>query len=478
MTYVRAAVDNRIWLDSKRMPNRAVQAICEELTIDNQEYLKALELGLPEADDLEPYFELFDYEGDWLVLPRGFASQLVEGCEALDIELRWQDERQSSPGLIFDLGKEIPVRSYQDKIVMAVGEAHQGIIKAPTGSGKTVAALEIFRIIRGNALVIVNTKEIAQQWVDRIEQWLGEDYPVGFIGDGEFEITVGINIAIQATLWSRFEKLKEEGFFKRFRAVCLDECHHATAETYNIVVNEFNAEYRFGMSATPDKTGTFELSQAVLGPIIVEITEEDVADQILKPDVHVWETEFGMNHGGDKTNQGFRRADYETILKALVSDDQRTQRIVDVLMEEHYENANLVLSKRLGHLSNIWEALVANGYPQERIFTIAGMDSRAARKETVAATEEANCVVLSTLADEALDAPRLDRLFITFPTANAKLVQQQVGRIRRKHPDKEDAVVVDFRDWQVKQLNRQYMTRRHQVYNPLGFKVIKRKDNQ
>ena len=476
MAFVKAFVDHHIWVDRNYLPAGVEQFITEALTFDNQEYLKALKLHLADADHMDPYVEMYEYEGDWLVMPRGFASQLGEGAEALGIDLRWHDERCRTDGFVG--GEEIPARPYQEKIIRAIIEAEQGIAKAPSGSGKTVAALEIIRRKHGNAIVIVNTKEIMQQWIDRAAQWLGEDYPVGMIGDGEFEISEGLTVAIQATLWSRHEQLKRDNFFRRFRTVCLDECHHATAETYQYVVNQFQAEVRFGQSATPEKTGDFNIAQAVLGPIVVEVTEEDVEKSIIRPEVHVWQTEFGALYKGDKkTDRGYRRNNYHEIVQFLTEDQKRTQLIVDVLLAEHPGNANLMISKRLDHLSNLWECLVASGYSQEQIMTIVGMDSRAERKEVVALTEKANCVVLSTLADEALDAPRLDRLFLTFPTANPKLVEQQVGRIRRRHPEKADAIVIDFRDIQVGPLNKQYMTRRHECYDRLGFEVVKRKDN-
>ena len=74
-------------------------------------------------------------------------------------------------------------------------------------------------------------------------------------------------------------------------------------------------------------------------------------------------------------------------------------------------------------------------------------------------------VLFSTkLADEGLDIPRLDRLFLTCPIRSVNKVNQQIGRILRKFTYKEDAVVFDFRDSLVSLAESQYHTRLKQVY--------------
>jgi superfamily II DNA or RNA helicase len=80
------------------------------------------------------------------------------------------------------------------------------------------------------------------------------------------------------------------------------------------------------------------------------------------------------------------------------------------------------------------------------------------------------CVLLSTIADEALDIPRLDRLIMPYPTANTALVQQRIGRIARPHPNKKDAVVYDICDGLVSVLKKQFQ-KRAQYYHKMGYKV-------
>lgn len=461
-------VDSHIWADESDFPDEILDVLKRRLTLTNKEYSKALEMGL-DTTDIEKEIVLYDTPPDLFLMPRGFAPTLAEILDNAEVEFEFDDCRVCLPHEPF--GNEIPLRPEQVKIADAIMEVEQGYGKSPTASGKTVACLAAIDQI-GKTLVIVNTMEIADQWVERIHEWLGEDYPTGFIGDGEFEISeTGITVATVQTIWSRRAELWEEGFFDTFSGVCLDECHHGNARTYRWVMNQFSAKYRWGVSATPEKTGDPRIMKLVLGDQFVEVTEKDVEHSVMKPTIEVIPTQFDMEYesfGGGRNN-------YQKILSALSEDDDRNQLIVDELMTNHRDHANLIISKRLEHLSQIWETLVAAGYPAEQIFTIVGKDERADRAASAEAASLGQCVVLSTLADEALDIKRLDRIHLIFPTKNPGLVKQQVGRIRRKHPDKLDAVVLDYHDWQVKPFHKQYMARRHEVYNPMGWPVKKRK---
>lgn len=68
------------------------------------------------------------------------------------------------------------------------------------------------------------------------------------------------------------------------------------------------------------------------------------------------------------------------------------------------------------------------------------------RMEIVARADRGRCVLFSTIADEALDIPRLDTLVLAFPGRNVEKYKQKIGRIERSHPDKLAPLVIDFSD--------------------------------
>jgi superfamily II DNA or RNA helicase len=68
-------------------------------------------------------------------------------------------------------------------------------------------------------------------------------------------------------------------------------------------------------------------------------------------------------------------------------------------------------------------------------------------------------VMASTLADEGLDVPRLDRIVLAFPGRTKGRTAQRLGRVMRPHPDKDSAVLIDFVDASVPPLLRQFRER-------------------
>jgi superfamily II DNA or RNA helicase len=80
-------------------------------------------------------------------------------------------------------------------------------------------------------------------------------------------------------------------------------------------------------------------------------------------------------------------------------------------------------------------------------------------------------VIFSTIADEALDIPRLDRGYLAFPSKNVETVKQQIGRFTRTHDEKDSAIIYDFKDPLVGVLKTQFNGRLRGLYQPMKLKV-------
>jgi superfamily II DNA or RNA helicase len=133
-----------------------------------------------------------------------------------------------------------------------------------------------------------------------------------------------------------------------------------------------------------------------------------------------------------------------------------------------------LVSKRLEHLSILEDLLHVEGF-RDPIYKLTGKDSTEDREYAVQALSAAPALLLSTLADEALDIPRLDRIHLPFPQKNTGLITQQVGRVEREHPGKVDAIIFDYVDGNVGPLEKQWKGRRFEVYEPRGYKIERRK---
>jgi superfamily II DNA or RNA helicase len=337
---------------------------------------------------------------------------------------------------------------------------NQGILEAPPGSGKTVVAIEVI-VKRGQkSLVLVHTKDLLRQWIDRFQEFT--DIQPGTIREGEWntgDVTIGMVQSLNRPL--------DQNFVEEFGLVLLDEAHHCPAFTFQKLINQFPARYRYGLTATPERgDGLSFILTGVMGRIIYEIKRGDLFSngEIMEPFIIVAHTNFYMPEVQS----------YGAMITAITEDEERNNYILELVAgEAQAGHFCLVLSERIDHVHALWEQFCL----QHQDIPSAGITSRSTKKIRDAALREMNKgkiqVLFSTkLADEGLDLPRLDRLFLTCPIRSVNKVNQQIGRILRNFPGKEDAIVFDFRDSLVSLAESQYYTRLKQVYRDFDVSEV------
>lgn len=473
-------VSNQVLLQN--LPVNIKERIRETLSIDNPERENAKKQKIPGWFNIPKKIHLFIEEEDGLIVPRGILPYLEVFLETMSLDVDYRrneaDVQCGVPQMLSEL------RPHQHSAVQDICDFKTGIYEAPPGSGKTVTALAAIASVQQRALVIVNTTNIAAQWADRCERFLG--FRPGIIGDGEWDESQPITIALNQTLSSRLDKLPKE-WFESWGFVCLDECHHVTASTFFQVVNAFPSKWRIGVSATPDRdNGLLEVAYSVLGPIIHKTAKQELIDQgfLIKPSVvrvytdfehEYWSTHYADDSceipGCDKIGKHRHQNNYQQVLSALASDPQRN-RIIALAIAKNATCANLVLSKRLEHLKALRRAVIDTGaFDKDRLFMLTGKENTDERMRVAAEAELGSCVVFSTIADEALDIPRLDRLYLVWPTKNSAVIRQQVGRVERFDSRKESATVYDFVDKNIEPLHKQWIKRSIDVYAADGLSI-------
>lgn len=404
-------------------------------------------------------------EGDRTVeLPRGFLPALTQGLVQAGYEPKISDNRRRRIHVTFGKTK-YPMRPHQEEAIEAILEKSSGVIVAPPAAGKTVLALEAMKRSGQRSLVIVDRLNIMDQWVSRSKEFLGV-IPVtiggpGFLRTDELH-EANIVIGMQQSL-STANGL-EEKFFRSFGFVCLDECHHVSANTYLDVLQKFDSHYRIGLSATPYRDDGLDLvSKLVIGPIIYEVDDLTLQANkyIIKPKIERVHTSFKHPFWGthrvkthvpcDKpgcpkngTAHGHKN-NYMSVTKALVENSGRNQKIAEYIYCNR-DKCNIVVSDRLAHLHALRELAIKLGFPEDRTHMLTGKESPKERAEVVRLAGYGSCAIFSTIAKEALDIPRLDRLHMCWPIKREHILEQQIGRITRTHPDKRDAIVYDYVD--------------------------------
>ena len=468
---VKLTVDNVIRLDTRNLDPKVVRDAQDVMTVPNKEKLAAKKQHLWGADRLDDNVHLYSLHGEDLILPRGFYLRLTSSLKKAGYELDVVNRMTSNRELEFDQEPNFTIRDYQREALRALEYYAQGIYQSPTGSGKTVTILAMIADLRQRTLVIVNKKELVQQWVDRSEQFLG--YEPGFIGDGRWE-EKEYTIAMEQTLWARRDELDD--WWNKWGMVVLDECHTVQAETYNYVMQRFPAMYRIGVSATPKKTGDFKVCEAVLGPIIHTTPKKPLREQgyLITPEVFTVPTDFYYPFEptvlNEETGRVKKRNNFHDVVKALTTSAPRNSLIAKTALDLEGRTI-LVLSKRLEHLELLRQQLA----DKREVLLLTGAESLEERMNVYARASRGNCIILSTLADEGVDIPRIDTVFFIFPVKNTELVRQWIGRGERPHPEKKDFWIIDVVDFAIPPIKTQYRDRRNFVYRPEDIKVTKLK---
>lgn len=477
---VTCKVDNIVSITG--LPWHIKSQIQDTLSIDNPERENAKKQKIPGWFNIPKKIYIYFEEDDALLVPRGVLPHLLSYLEHCDIEVKLEDctafNEVPVPQLLSDL------RPHQEEAVQKILDFGTGIYEAPPGSGKTVTTLAAISKSQQKALVIVNTTNIASQWADRCERFLG--FRPGVIGDGQWDESQPITIALNQTLANKIGEMPEE-WFAQWGFVCLDECHHVTASTFFSVMNAFPAMWRIGVSATPDRdNGLLEMAYSVLGPIIHKTDKKDLVESglLMKPSVVRVQTDFSFGYwsthyaddsceipGCEKSGKHRHQNNYQQMLAALIQDEDRNA-LIARRIKSNYDSSNLVLSKRLDHLHALRNEVMKFGvFDPARLFMLTGKESTEERMRVAREAESGQCVIFSTIADEALDIPILDRLYLVWPTKNSAVIRQQVGRVERSDPRKKDAIVYDFVDRNVEPLYKQWMKRSLEVYAADGLKI-------
>lgn len=423
------------------------------------------------AQDLPDEFDLWREEDGKLILPRGFAHRLETLCSGIEIE--WDSAMTVLPPSeqLFRDWRPLELRDYQLPARDAMIDWAQGLVQMPTGGGKSAVALEAIRWAGQRTLVIVGKTALARQWEAMALDHYG--YKAGIIGEGEWQ-EEDLTIALWQTLWARREEIPED-FWTSYGAVVGDEIHHAAAMGLADLMSRFPAFYRWGLSATPEWDPLlFPIVQAVVGPVIHRTTDEEIGDKLIHPSVRIVETDFDFRYI-DTHFLGRKRVgnNYSAMMSELCTDHDRNDLIAGIAREEAQAGHHvLIVTRRIEHVKQLVSRLEKTLRVGSRLHALTGAQTGADAQRILRAIEnaEGGTVLISTVADEALDMPPLDRLIMAFPLRRIPLVKQQAGRVMRPSPGKEDAIIYDIVDKKIGVLASQQRDR-IQSFRKRGWKI-------
>lgn len=420
------------------MPNSLDRFLTERLKIPNPKWLENNRMGRWNGDTPKSLvFYTRNADGS-LIIPRGYMGQLVRHCRDEGIDYRIDDHRRLLPSLDISFGGTL--KPFQKTAVDTLSRKHFGTLTAPTGSGKTVMAMALIAERRQPALIIVHTQDLAEQWIRRIETFLGiPEAEVGRIGGGKKKIGDHLTVALVQSLYKCADEISPHIGF-----LIVDECHRCPSRTFTEAVSLFDSRYMLGLSATPWRRDN--LSKLIfwhLGDIQHAIDPHQLVDSgdILAAEVIERPTEFKAHH--DPTKH------YSKMLAELTADDLRNRQIAQDVADEvqQTEGICLVLSDRKQHCETLKAILTLRHKIAAEVLT--GDVEAGRRLEILGRIAEGKTRVLiatGQLLGEGFDCPNLSSLFLATPIRFSGRVLQYVGRVLRPALGKKQARIFDYVD--------------------------------
>ena len=440
---------DQIYIPKEALPAALRNQLIRLAAFQNPEFYKAQAMRLSTYD--KPRIIACAEELDrYIGLPRGCLEEVESLLSNLHIEIKFRDERFA--GTPLNVAFQGQLRPEQLAAARCLLTHDTGVLAATTAFGKTVVAAWLIAERAVNTLVLVHRRQLLDQWIERLSSFLGlSKKEIGQIGGGKRRVTGKLDVAV-------IQSLVRKGVVKDlvgdYGQVIVDECHHLSAQSFELVTRRARAKYVLGLSATVTrKDGHHPIVFMQCGPVRYRVDAKTAAkERPFAHTVHVRPTSFRPLTAADPD----RRLQFHSLYQELIADEDRNRMICDDVREALRDGRSpLLLTERKEHLQALADRLAPH---VRNVVTLCG--GRGARERQAAASQLASIpegearVLLATgrYIGEGFDDARLDTLFLTLPVSWRGTVAQYVGRLHRLHEGKTEVRVYDYADLNVPML--------------------------
>ncbi len=327
---------------------------------------------------------------------------------------------------------------------------YRNLLVAATGTGKTViSAFDYKRFCKqhvgeGNRLLFVaHREEILQQSLATYR---------GILGDRNFGdvLCSGFVPEQHDHLFVSIQSFNSKSFVEQFPPdyydfIVVDEFHHASAPSYQGLLNHFTPNILLGLTATPERMDGSDVCADYFDNVTAaEIRlPEAINRQLLVPFQY-----FGVSDGADLSSVKFTRGCYDVaeLSKIYTASDERTEHIRKALL--HYvtdieQVIGLGFCVSVHHAQYMAQKFTECGIPSVALHGESSKDERRGAKAKLV-NKEIRFIFTVDLYNEGVDIPEVNTILFLRPTESLTIFMQQLGRGLRLSDDKHVLTVLDF----------------------------------
>lgn len=322
------------------------------------------------------------------------------------------------------------LRDYQSRAVEAVLSSldERPILCMPTGSGKTITAVEIIKRFGLRTIFMAHRRELISQAASHLLKY---GIKAGIIQSGFTEHrSLPVQVASVQTLARRDAPHSD--------LVIVDECHHVTnANTYNRILAKYPHAKLLGLTATPQRLDGRGLG-TTFSKIIIATTARELCNNgtLLAPIVYAPPSDsmqgVRITMGDYNMAQAAERHDKPKLIGA----------IIETWLKHAIDRRTICFAINIAHSRHIVDRFIQAGVAAEHLDGTMPAVQRAGilrRLRTGETTIVSQCNVLT----EGWDLPSLEVAIIARPTASVVLHLQMLGRIMRAADGKDGALCLD-----------------------------------
>lgn len=430
-------------------PNKyVVRLLKSKFTIPNPTYLENQRMhrrnyGVPK------YLKLFKRDTVSIHIPLGGIDYLMDICNKRGYRLDLVETGKQWPVNIKFKGQ---LKPFQEEAMAEVIQFYNGTLVAPTGSGKTVMGIFALCYHRQRTLIIVHTKDLAQQWIARLTEFTDlTPVEIGLLGDNKKQMGRRVTVGLIQTI----ANMSPKEIRSEFGFVIVDECHRTPSRTFTDALGSISCALTLGLTATPfRRDGLTQMIEWYCGSIRFSIEKERLIDE-----GHVMQPKFIIKSTDYMTD--FTAYQYTKMLSELTQDKKRNRLIVKEMVKvikQTPDFCGVVLTDRKEHCGTLFKMFKKKGIDVCLLTgDIKGLD----RTKAIDHMNEGGQLMVATgqLIGEGFDCKNLNALVLASPIKFSGRVIQYAGRIMRPAKGKEQPIVYDFADWSVPVLAKSAQSR-------------------